>query len=131
MSTAAPASEAAETLLGSLEKPQQDAVRLVRLLIDTYNGKDGTGLFTGPARYHVLEDRIRLAAVQSRTGFEFVSRTLRSMRWPSPPRKDDEAFIAHMSTADQSRVLAAIARDTAAIVLLARHAARDDVAGAA
>ena len=109
-------------ILDKLEPGQRAAVDLMRLLLRVYNIGEGTGLFSGVTRYHVLEDRTTIAAIQSRTIFEFISRMQRSLRWPSPPKKYDEAFVDAMS-GDGTVILASLRQDAASIVMLARYVA--------
>lgn len=109
-------------ILDTLEPAQRGAVELMRLLLRVYNVGEGVGLFAGITRYHVLEERTKIAAIQSRTIFEFISRMQRSLQWPSPPKKYDEAFVAAMS-GDGAEILASLRQDAASIVMLARYVA--------
>lgn len=109
-----------DEILDTLEPPQREAVNLFRLLIRTYGHGEGTGLFSGVTRYHALEERAKIAAIQSRGLFEFVSRLQRSMLWPSPPKKLDAEFIASIQ-GDHIGVLNAIANHAPMVIMLARH----------
>lgn len=109
-----------EDILDTIEPPQREAVNLFRLLIRTYGPGEGTGLFSGVTRYHALEQRASIAAIQSRGLFEFVSRLQRSMLWPSPPKKLDAEFIASIQ-GDHVGVLNAIASHAPMVIMLARH----------
>ena len=95
-------------------------MNLIKASLDFYNAYDGTGLFTGPGRYAVLEGRVRIAAVQSRTLFEFWSRLLTKMQWPTPPKKADEVILPMLNHEDELGVLRVLAEETPSIVMLAR-----------
>ncbi len=110
----------------NLDPGQREAVELMQIFIRVYGRGDGTGLFCGVTRYAVLEARTRLAATQSRTPLEFASRLMRSMQWPVPPSKEDAAIFDALSTECAAPMLATLMRDTAAIVMLARHTLREE-----
>jgi hypothetical protein len=108
-------------ILDSLDAPQKSAVAIIRTLIQAYNSADGTGMFSGVERYHNLEQRVKIAAIQSRTMFEFMSRIMRSMQWPAPATKWDEQFISHMESAEETAILTALAQSVQSVIMIARH----------
>ena len=107
-------------LLEGLTEQEKHAVKLVKLSLDFYNAYDGTGLFTGPGRYAALEGRVRIAAAQSRTLFEFWSRLLTKMQWPTPPKKADAVILPTLRHKDELGVLRVLAEEAPSIVMLAR-----------
>lgn len=113
-------SEVLATLTDRLSPPERTAVALLQLAIANYNTADGLGLFSGPGRYNILADRARLAAVKSRTLTRFWSELVSSLKWPLTPRKVDDTLLALLAAGDDTRVLRAIASDTAALVTIAR-----------
>lgn len=111
-----------------MSEAQCRAIRLTKTAIDCFNSKDGIGLFSGMARYNVLEDRIRLCAVQARNLPQFWSILLTKMLWPTPPKRMDEIILsqldvmeAGMTEADELLVLRSIATETPFVVMLARY----------
>lgn len=106
-------------LLESLSAEEQHAVRIIQTALDLYNTRDGVGFFTGPARYAVLEDRVRLVALQSQTLFEFWSRLAQRMGWPVPSKGSSESVLPLLSGDDRA-VLRALYSETASVVMLAR-----------
>ena len=107
-------------LLEGLNETEKHAVRLIKSALDFYNAYDGTGLFSGPGRYAVLEGRVRIAAVQSRTLFEFWSRLLTKMQWPTPPKRADGVILPLLKHGDETGVLRVLAEEAPSIVMLAR-----------
>jgi len=95
-------------------------VKLIKTALDFYNAYDGIGLFAGPGRYAALEGRVRIAAVQSRTLFEFWSRLLTKMQWPTPPKKADAVILPMLRHEDELGVLRVLAEEAPSIVMLAR-----------
>lgn len=109
----------------ALSPEQRDAAHLLRLIIRSYNGR---GLFCGPERYHVLEQRLKIAAIQSQSLFDFCSRLIEKMCWDSPARKEDEAFLGAVTSSNQQGVLVALAQQSAMLVMVARYSLQDEVA---
>lgn len=98
-------------------------MKLVKTAIDCFNSRDGIGLFSGPARYNVLEERMMLCAVQARSLTEFWGILCKKMLWPTPPKRMDEEILplitGHEPSHDRA-VLNAMRREPASIVMLAR-----------
>ncbi|HZP39851.1 MAG TPA: hypothetical protein VFE48_25545 [Methylomirabilota bacterium] len=113
--------DALETLMRTLAPAETKAVDLLRFCLETYNTKDGTGLFTGPARYAVLQERAALAAVQARSLRQWWAILLRRLRWPIPPSATDETLLALLTDPDDAAVLRVLALDTASVLTLARY----------
>lgn len=109
--------------LEGLTEPERRAVKLVKTAIDCFNSRDGIGLFSGPARYNVLEERMMLCAVQARSLTEFWGILCRKMLWPTPPKRMDEEILSQLTTApkDGLEVLRAVATQPASVVMLARY----------
>lgn len=110
-----------DLLIASLSPPEQRAVALLKLALDSYNSTDGSGLFRGVARYDVLEGRARLAAHQARTVREWWSILLRRLLWPPPARRFDEPLLTLLSDGDDAATLRALASQSASLVMVARY----------
>lgn len=110
-------------ILENLSEPERRAVRLVKTTVDCFNSRHGIGLFSGPARYNVLEERMMLCAVQARSLTEFWGILLRKMRWSTPPKRMDAEIVPQLDLTEREglSVLRAIATQTASIVMLARY----------
>lgn len=98
-------------------------MKLVKTAIDCFNSRDGIGLFSGPARYNVLEERMMLCAVQARSLTEFWGILCKKMLWPTPPKRMDEEILSQLIAApkDGLEVMRVIATQPASIVMLARY----------
>lgn len=110
----------AQQLFDSLTPPQQDAVSLVKLSLDCFNSADGAGMFSGVARYNVLEQRLPLAAIKARTMFGMWAGLLRIMQWPVPPKSADQRIAQALLVEHPAQTLRALATEAQAIVSLAR-----------
>ncbi|HEY8136281.1 MAG TPA: hypothetical protein VIF61_00475 [Methylocystis sp.] len=110
----------AAQLVETLEPPQRAAIQIVKIALDCFNSRDGTGLFSGVARYAVLAGRVEISAVQANNLTRFWAILLRRMSWPVPPKKADQAIVAALSAPDGRAVLMRLATETASIVSLAR-----------
>lgn len=108
-------------LLDKLTPAQQRAVNLLRLALAAYSTHDGTGLFTGMTRYSVLTERVKIAAVQSRTLPGYWSTLLRKMLWPIPPKRFDSEILRLLNEPAPMPVLHALALEAPYCVMLARH----------
>lgn len=95
-------------------------MELVRLSLDCFNSRDGTGLFAGVARYAVLQDRVMLSATQSRSLFQFWGTLCRRMQWPTPPKRADGDILAALTHEDEAGVLAVLAGNPGPVIQLAR-----------
>jgi len=111
-----------------LSGPQRHAVKLIKSGLDFYNTYDGVGLLSGPGRYAALEGRVRIAAAQSRTLFQFWARLLTRMQWPTPPKHADQVVLPMLEADDEAAVLRALVEDAPSIVMLARAWHDDDKA---
>jgi hypothetical protein len=96
--------------------------------LDCFNSRDGIGEFTGPGRYQRLQDRLGIAAAQSRTLFEFWATLSRRMRWPAPPKRMDEVVLPLLEHEQSTEVLRVLGMETASVVMLARHLHGEDKA---
>lgn len=110
-------------ILETLSEPERKAVALMKTTIDCFNSREGIGLFSGPARYNVLEERTMLCAVQARSLTEFWGILLRKMRWSTPPKRMDEEILSQLSLPEKDglAVLRVVATQTASVVMLARY----------
>jgi hypothetical protein len=117
-------------LFNQLPPSQQRAVSIMQTFIDTYNSKDGTGLFSGVARYQYLEDRTKIAAVQSRTLMEFWSNLRQKLACPIPNKGEDVGITKMwvLSANDQHESINALATRAAEIIMIARSLADLDKA---
>lgn len=109
-----------EDLLNKLSPAEKHAVILIKTALDTYNSYEGTGLFTGVERYTILEGRIRIAAAQSRSLFEFWATLMRKLIWPAPSKEHSAKIMASMVYPEKDEVLRILIDETAAVVMLAR-----------
>lgn len=109
-----------QDLLQTLSPPQRSAISLIKLSLDCFNGADGTGLFTGVARYNVLAGRVEICAVQADSLPRFWALLLKRMQWPVPPKSADQPILQAISASDAADVLRAMATETASIITLAR-----------
>lgn len=98
------------------------ACALIRLLIDMYNGADGTGLFSGMGRYELLESRARTAAVKSSNLRSFWANITRDLQLPVQFSKQDGALMEFFSlpTPVQYAVVNQIATNYRTIITVAR-----------
>ena len=117
-----------EAALGGLDDAERAATRLARRIISAYSTYDGVGLFTGKARYETLTQRIREAAITSRTLRRFLSTLCRRMLFPPPSRGGSPLdWAADIAPGDPDReidILRCLAEDTVAVVVIARAWAR-------
>ena len=107
-------------LLESLTEPQQHAVKLLKAFIETYNSRDGTGMFSGVSRYAMLESRTALAAVRSLTLLNFWATLRRSLRVDIPSRSDDDVIAPLWQCENPLPVLQCLATESAELTMLAR-----------
>lgn len=119
---------AVQQLIDNLSQPQKDAIHLVKLSLNCFNSMDGAGLFTGVARYNVLEQRLPLAALKSRNMFGMWAALLRIMQWPVPPKKLDQDIIESLNVSDPAQTLRVLATEAQAIISIARMLHDDDKA---
>lgn len=122
-----------DKLLAGLTPPELRGVQVLRVALDLYNRGEGTGLLAGKGRYATFEARARLAAYGARSLLQFWSRLCRLMIWPVSPVAADADLLALMSGGDEGfgrQVLGTLARDTSALVLLARYWHTTDKAAA-
>ncbi|HEY4692522.1 MAG TPA: hypothetical protein VIH16_03740 [Bellilinea sp.] len=98
------------------------ACALIKLLIDTYNSQDGTGLFSGMERYSLLESRARTAAVKSSNLRSFWSNITRDLQLPIQLGREDELLIGFFALpgAAQFAVINQIATEHRTIITVAR-----------
>lgn len=117
-------------LFNQLPPSQQRAVTIIKAFIDTYNSKDGTGLFSGVARYQYLEDRTKIAAVQSRTLLDFWSNLRQKLACPIPNKGDDTGItkIWMLPTHEQHETINNLATRAAEIIMIARSLTEQDKA---
>jgi len=104
----------------ALSPPQQAAINMIKLSLDCFNSADGTGMFTGVARYNVLSGRVEICAVQADSLPRFWALLLRRMQWPVPPKSADSNILNAIAAPDARDVLRALATETASIITLAR-----------
>lgn len=112
-------------LLETLSLPEQHAVMLIKTAIDSYNSFDGTGLFAGMERYQVLEGRVRIAAAQAQSLFQFWAILLRKMLWPTPSAIQGEKILPMLQSDAEEDILRALYNETAPIIMLARSCAEE------
>jgi hypothetical protein len=115
-----------DDLLATLQGHEQHAVKLLKLTLDEYNSPDGTGLFSGAARYAVLEARVSLTAMQAHTLISWWSLLCRKLLWPLPSVAIDGKLLDLLQVkpaADYTAmdVLRCLAYQTAGVVMVARH----------
>jgi hypothetical protein len=117
-------------LYNQLPPSQQRAVSIIQTFIDTYNSKDGTGLFSGVARYQYLEDRTKIAAVQSRTLLDFWSNLRQKLACPIPNKGDDYGITKMwmLPANEQHETINNLATRAAEIIMIARSLADHDKA---
>ena len=103
--------------------PEFVGVVLVRLFLDAYNRRDGTGIFEGMERYNRLEERLRNAATQAMTLRGCWDRLCHSLRVPMHPTALDEAILNVFSVplAVQQRTLRSLVKDYRSLVAIARR----------
>lgn len=116
------------TILEGLTAAEKRAVALIKMSIDIYGGKNGTGRFSGVDRYPVLAGRIKLDAARSQSIRSFWDRLASSMQWPVPPTKYDLALLALITPHDDTEhaTLSALADGSMSIVMIARALHRAD-----
>jgi len=107
-------------LMESLTPAQNAGINLLKLSLNCFNSKDGTGIFTGPERYNVLAGRVEIVAVQAENLPRFWALLLRRMNWPVPPKWADEKIVEAISAPDGVGVLRVLATETASCITLAR-----------
>ena len=110
-----------DNLIAQLSEPEQRAVHLLKLSLDCFNSADGSGLFRGPERYSILQDRIALAAVQAQSLFDFWSRLLNKLLWASPPKEHDEAILTLLAAGDDIATIRVFADKAPSVTMLARY----------
>lgn len=115
-----PSPTSVNDLVAGLSPPQQSAINLVRLTLNCFNTRDGTGLLSGVERYNALAGRVELCAVQASDLPKFWALLLRRMQWPVPPKRSDPEVLACLAAPDPALVLRALATETASVVTLAR-----------
>lgn len=109
-----------QKLLQTLTPPQCHAIEILKTVMDCYNSRDGIGLFSGISRYHYLQTRCEIAAVQNRTLIGFWSTLRRKLRLPIPPKKAD-AIISRLWEHDKpAEALKSLATESAECVMIAR-----------
>ena len=102
-----------------LQPAEMRAVYLLTHALNAFNSYDGTGLLAGPERFRVLEDRVRIAAVQAQTSLRsWWDRLAYHMRWPAPPQF--RAILRLCARGGDVEVLTALRRDAQSLVMLAR-----------
>ena len=111
---------ALKKLLASMTPQQQAAINLIRLSLDCFNSKDGSGLFAGAERYRALASRVEICAVQAESLPGFWALLLRRMQWPVPPKSADESIVVALSADGGDEVLRVLATETASVITLAR-----------
>jgi hypothetical protein len=92
----------------------------VKISLDCFNSRDGTGLFSGVSRYSALVARIEISAVQADSLTRFWALLLKRMQWPVPPKRADQRIVDALSHPDKRGVLLALATEATSIVTLAR-----------
>lgn len=115
-------------LLATLQPHQQQAITLLKISLDCFNGMDGTGLFKGVERYNVLSQRASLSAVQARDMHGFWACLLRKMQWPLPPKRMDSAVVEALLVEDAPKTLRCLATETVSLITLARMLHDEDKA---
>jgi hypothetical protein len=110
------------SLYKQLPLPQQRAVNLIKLFIKVYNSKDGTGLFSGMARYQFLEERMKVAAIQSQTLLDFWSNLRQKLACPIASKSTDAELLEVwlLASTEQHETLHALATRAAELILIAR-----------
>lgn len=118
-----------EQLVSDLELHEQRAVKLLQLFVESYNSKDGIGLFSGISRYAMLETRAVRAAMSRHTVREFWARLVTDMQTPALPTKATATLLGLIAPqADDLETLEAIAKNAPYIVPLARALASESKA---
>jgi hypothetical protein len=113
-------------LLEMLAPHERRAVEVVAAALVQHNPGDGDGLLTGPRRYAVLQERVRLAGTQARTVREFWDRLARHMLWRVPPRSSHPQLLALLSPRPgDEAVVATLATGPDSVVMLAAEAYRE------
>ena len=74
----------------NLNKAEEMAVRYYKFILDCYNSKDGTGLFTGMTRYTVLVERVMLSATRAQNLRDFWCIMSKEMNFYAVPKAADE-----------------------------------------
>lgn len=88
-----------------LPKAERQAVKVIQLMLDMKNDKDGEGLFNGMTRHTVLAERLGIAASQSRTLREFWSRAFKSLLWSAPPLTFNDRVLEVVMVDNEREVL--------------------------
>jgi len=109
-----------DELMAGLEQHDRDAVEVIKTFIDVYNSHDGTGLFSGLARYNMLEQRSVIAAIRAQSIMQFWSILRQKLKCPIPPKKADKIVSNLWAMPDQNKVLRALHEQTAECIMIAR-----------
>lgn len=103
------------------------AVAIVALMIRLHGGPEGDGLFTGVARYSVLQGRVKMAAETSRDVRMMWDRATARMGWSITATDHDAAVLTLIRPSETDPdVLRALADRSDSIVRLSRQIARRD-----
>jgi len=105
-------------LTADLTPPEQQAVSLLAYALDQYNTYDGVGVLEGPTRFVRLEDRVRIAALQSDRPRLFWDKLAAHMRWPAAGRPETLLALLRDLSPD---ALQLYRTQTQTLILLARH----------
>lgn len=103
-----------------LSNEQKHAVIIIEQFIIAYNSKEGIGLFSGMARYEYLEDRARIAAIQSSNIIDFWSRLREKLGCSLPPKRCDDVILETWINEEPHKVLKVIATQASECVMIAR-----------
>jgi len=109
-----------------LSSEQEHAVKVIKKFISCYNSQNGTGLFSGISRYHMLESRVKIAAIQSNSLMDFWSNLRQKLMCPVPNRNMDDDVIALWQYVPQNLVLKCLATQAAECIMLARVSIDED-----
>ena len=109
-----------QDLLNTLTPAQRHAIDILKTVMDCYNTRDGIGLFSGLSRYHYLQTRCEIAAVQSRDLIGFWSALRRKLQLPIPPKKADAVISKLWQHEHPPEVLRCLATESAECVMIAR-----------
>jgi len=112
----------------NLNKAEEMAVRYYQFILDCYNSKDGTGLFTGMTRYTVLQERVILAATESQNLHDFWCNVTRIMKFYAVPKAADERLSNFwlLETNLQREIIDVFINHTAMVNVLARQLHTDN-----
>lgn len=98
------------------------AVCMIKLLIDMYNSKDGTGLFAGMKRYQMLETRLANAGTRATSTLAMWNKLCQSLNLPVGAIKYDNALLEFLKIPAhiQSRICSVCAARARVVVTIAR-----------